>query len=38
MRQGRVFCNDVAAGIITEDEHGYKKTYSNREKTDQGTT
>lgn len=27
MRQGRVFCNDVAAGIITEDEHGYTFVY-----------
>lgn len=27
MRQGRVFCNDIAAGIITEDEHGYTFVY-----------
>ena len=23
MRQGRVFCNGIAVGIITEDEQGY---------------
>ena len=27
MRQGRVFCNGIAAGIITEDEHGYTFAY-----------
>lgn len=27
MRQGRVFCNGIPAGIITEDEHGYTFTY-----------
>lgn len=27
MRQGQVFCNDMLAGIITEDEHGYTFVY-----------
>ena len=27
MRQGRVFCNGIAAGIITEDEQGYTFVY-----------
>ena len=27
MRQGRVFCNGIAAGTITEDEHGYTFAY-----------
>ena len=27
MRQGRVFCNGIPAGIITEDEHGYTFAY-----------
>ena len=27
MRQGRVYCNGTAAGIITEDEHGYSFAY-----------
>ena len=27
MRQGRVFYNDIAAGIITEDEQGYTFVY-----------
>lgn len=27
MRQGRVFCNGSAAGIITEDEQGYSFSY-----------
>ena len=27
MRQGRVFCNGIAAGIITEDEQGYSFSY-----------
>ena len=27
MRQGRVFCNGIAAGIITEDEQGYTFAY-----------
>ena len=27
MRQGRVFCNGIAAGILTEDEHGYTFAY-----------
>ena len=27
MRQGRVFCNGIAAGIITEDENGYSFAY-----------
>ena len=27
MRQGRVFCNGIVAGIITEDEQGYTFVY-----------
>ena len=27
MRQGRVFCNGIYAGIITEDEQGYSFVY-----------
>jgi len=27
VRQGRVFCNGIAAGIITEDERGYTFVY-----------
>jgi serine/threonine-protein kinase HipA len=27
MRQGQVFCNGIAAGIITEDENGYSFAY-----------
>ena len=27
MRQGRVFCNGIAAGIITEDAQGYTFAY-----------
>ncbi len=27
MRQGRVFCNRIAAGVITEDERGYTFAY-----------
>jgi serine/threonine-protein kinase HipA len=27
MRQGRVFCNGISAGIITEDEQGYTFVY-----------
>lgn len=27
MRQGRVFCNGIVAGIITEDERGYSFAY-----------
>lgn len=27
MRQGQVFCNDMLAGIITENEHGYTFVY-----------
>ena len=27
MRQGRVYCNGIAAGIITEDEQGYSFSY-----------
>ena len=27
MRQGKVYCNDVLAGIITEDENGYSFVY-----------
>ena len=27
MKQGRVFCNGIAAGIITEDEQGYTFVY-----------
>ena len=27
MRQGRVFCNGAAAGVITEDENGYSFVY-----------
>ena len=27
MRQGRVLCNGIAAGIITEDEQGYTFVY-----------
>ena len=27
MRQGRVFCNGIAAGTITEDEQGYTFVY-----------
>jgi serine/threonine-protein kinase HipA len=27
MRQGRVFCSGIAAGIITEDEQGYTFVY-----------
>ena len=27
MRQGRVYCNGTAAGIITEDENGYSFAY-----------
>ena len=40
MRQGRVFCNSVAAGIITEDKQGIKcwdkniRRYVNSENTE----
>ena len=27
MRQGRVFCNGIAAGVITEDAQGYTFVY-----------
>jgi serine/threonine-protein kinase HipA len=27
MRQGRVFCNDIPAGVITEDAQGYTFAY-----------
>ena len=27
MRQGRVYCNNTAAGVITEDENGYSFVY-----------
>jgi serine/threonine-protein kinase HipA len=27
MRQGRVYCNSTAAGVITEDENGYSFVY-----------
>ena len=28
MRKGQVLCNGIAAGIITEDEHGYTFVYN----------
>ena len=28
MRKGKVLCNGIAAGIITEDEHGYTFVYN----------
>ena len=29
MRQGRVYYNDVPAGVVTEDENGYSFVYDN---------
>ena len=37
MRQGRVYYNDVLAGVVTEDENGYSFVYDNAYLDSQGS-